>query len=96
MINFKQQELVEGLSGSIHEKFPEVELVQITESPEDPADLWLNVTAPPDEDRLIELLDFASNKSSDILLDYGYQILVMPTHPPKTANGKTAVTAQSA
>ncbi len=93
MINFKQQELIDGLIGSIHEKFPEVELVKISESPEDPADLWLNVTSPADEDRLIELLDFASNKSSDILLDYGYQILVMPTHPPKAANGNAAVAA---
>ncbi|NUO78995.1 hypothetical protein HUU05_02885 [candidate division KSB1 bacterium] len=79
MINFKQQELIEGLIDSVREKFPEVELVKINESPEDPADLWLNVTAPENEDRLIELLEFASNKSSNILLDYGYQILVMPT-----------------
>ncbi len=88
MINFKQQELIDELLYSVQEKFPEVQFVEVTESPEDPADLWINITTPPDDDRLIELVSFASNKSSDILLDYGYQILVMPTHPPKTPNGK--------
>lgn len=93
MINFKQQELIDDLLDSVQKKFPEVEFVAVTESPEDPADLWLNVTAPADDDRLLELVHFASDKSSDILLDYGYQILVMPTHPPKAANGNAAVAA---
>lgn len=88
MINFKQEELIEGLLSSVQEKFPEVEFVEVTESPEDPADLWINVTSPADEDRFIELIEFTSVKSSDILLDYGYQILVMPTHPPKARNGQ--------
>lgn len=88
MINFKQQELIEELLSSVQEKFPEVEFVEITESPEDPADLWINVTSPADEDRLIKLIEFSGVKSSDILLDYGYQILVMHTHPPKARNGQ--------
>ncbi len=90
MINFKQQELIDDLLDAVKEKFPEIELVQITESPEDPADLWVNVTSPADDDRLLELVHFASDKSSDILLDYGYQILVMPTYPPKAVNGNAA------
>lgn len=78
MINFKQQELIDQLLREVKEKFPEVELISVSRSPEDPADLWLNVTAPADEDREIELREFASEKTSDILLDYGYLILVMP------------------
>jgi len=78
MINFKQQELIDELFGAVKEKYPEVEFISVTESPEDPADLWVNITAPVDEDREIELSHFAADKSTDILLDYGYQILIMP------------------
>jgi len=37
------------------------------------------VTAPEDEDREIELMEFTSDKEADILVDYGYRIAVMPT-----------------
>ncbi len=78
MINFKQQELIDELLEAVREKFTEVELIGITESPEDSADLWVQVTAPQDEQREIELREFTSDKSSDILDDYGYLILVAP------------------
>ncbi|MCP4350935.1 MAG: hypothetical protein GY795_36175 [Desulfobacterales bacterium] len=77
-INFKQQELVDRLVEDLKEKFPEVRFVDITESPEDPNDLWINVTKMKDEDRLLELIDFCGEKSTDILMDYGYHMLVMP------------------
>ncbi len=86
MINFKQQELIDSLLQAVKQKFPEVELISVTESPEDPADLWVNVTAPSDEDREIELMEFAADKSTDILLDYGYQILIMPRPVGNSAN----------
>jgi hypothetical protein len=85
MINFKQQELIDRLLLSVREKYPEVEFINVTESPEDPADLWINVTAPEDEDREIERSEFTSQLSTDILQDYGYLILVMPR-----SNGKLA------
>lgn len=78
MINFKQQELIDRLLREVKEKFPEVEFISVTRGPEDPADLWLNITAPVDEDREIELREFAGEKTTDILLEYGYLILVMP------------------
>jgi hypothetical protein len=77
-INFKQEELIEGLMNTIREKFPEVELINVAEGPEDPETLWINMTAPEDEDREIELLRFGSGIVADILLDYGYHILIMP------------------
>jgi hypothetical protein len=86
MINFKQQELIDGLLQAVKGKYPEVEFINVTESPEDPADLWINVTAPQDEDREIELSEFTSQLSTDILQDYGYLILVMPRHNGKPAN----------
>jgi len=78
MINFKQKELIHSLFSAVREKFPEVEFLNITESPENPADLWINITEPEDEDREIELIEFACDKTVDILLDYGYHISVMP------------------
>lgn len=80
MINFKQEELIEEVVNYVREKFPEVRFIGISESPEDPADLWIRVTAPEDEDRELELTEYACDKTMDILLDYGYHMLVMPTH----------------
>jgi hypothetical protein len=80
MINFKQQELIDRLFQAVKEKYPEVEFISVAEGPEEPADLWINLTAPDDEDREIELSEFANQISTDILQDYGYLILVMPRH----------------
>ena len=79
MINFKQKELIDELFCVLKEKFPEVELIDITESPEDADDLWMNITAPQDEEKEIELREFASNNTTDILLDFGYHVSIMPT-----------------
>jgi len=78
MMNFKQEELIQELLDTVKAKFPEVEFISVTESPEDPADLWVNVTAPEDEDREDELMEFACDKTTDILIDYGYHMLIMP------------------
>ncbi len=78
MTNFKQQQLADDFFQSVKSKFPEIQLINITPSPEDPRDLWINITAPADEDREFELMDWVSEKSADILLEYGYSILVLP------------------
>lgn len=46
---------------------------------EDPESLWIRVTSPEDEDRRSELIEYACDKTMDILMDYGYHMLVMPT-----------------
>ncbi|QTA77969.1 Uncharacterized protein dnl_01730 [Desulfonema limicola] len=43
MINFKQKELVRNFFKEMKEKFPETEFVSVTEGPENPADLWINI-----------------------------------------------------
>jgi len=78
MINFKQRELIDRLFNAVKEKFPEVNFLKVTESPEDPADLWVNVTAPEDEEREMELTEFSSDITTDMLLDYGCYISIMP------------------
>ena len=79
MLNFKQEELLESLVKDITMKYPEIRFVEVTESPEDPESHWVIVTAPEDEDREMALIRYASEKAMDILCDYGYQFLVMPT-----------------
>lgn len=88
MINSKQQQLLDELLQAVKTKFPEVEFLNVTESPEDPADLLLNITAPEDEDREMELSEFTSQLSTDILQDYGYLILVMPHRNGKMAGAQ--------
>ena len=77
-INTRQHEIIQGLIQSLKENFPEVRFVDITESPENPNDLWINVTKVKNEDRFIELIKYFAEKCTDILLDYGYHISVMP------------------
>ena len=76
MINFKQQELGEQLFEQLHEQFPDIELVSITESFENPYDIWVNMVMPEDEEREIALRDLAGELSTDILLNYGYSITI--------------------
>ena len=90
-MNFKQKELVETFFQTIKAEFTEVELIDVTESPEDPCDLWVNVTAPEDEDREITMTEFACDKTTDMLLDYGYHILIMPRHTHRQARVNAAL-----
>jgi len=78
MINFKQEQLIEEVLNYVRKKFPEVKLLNITESPEDPESLWIRVTSPEDEDRRSEMISYSCKKTMDILEDYGYHMLVMP------------------
>lgn len=82
MINFKQRELSQLLFDKLKKRFPELELVDIVESPENSNSIWVNVIMPDDEDREIEVREMASELSADINMDYGYHILVLssPKH----------------
>ncbi|MGH7449870.1 MAG: hypothetical protein ACRENG_00840 [bacterium] len=83
-LNYKLQELVDQLVKDIETKFPEVKFVSIEPSPESVNSWWLDFTKPDDEDRLIELSEYASERAMDILLDYGYHLVVLPV----VENGK--------
>ncbi len=87
MINLKQEELIGVLTDQIREKFREVELINVSESWEDPETLWINVTAPEDEGRMTDLIEFAGDHTTDILMDYGYHMLVIPTRRKVAAAG---------
>ena len=76
MINVKQRELSKMLYDGLKRQFPEIDLVDIAESSENPNHIWVNVIMPDDEDREIALREAASEISTEILLDYGYPITI--------------------
>ena len=87
-LNHKQIELINQLAEEIETKFPEVKFVEATYSPEEVNSLWLHFTRPRDEDRLMEVGEYGSNRTMDILLDYGYHMVILPTEEP---NGEPAI-----
>jgi len=78
-MNAKQKELINDLYIETKKQFPNIDLVNISESPENPEEIWINVTSPQNDQAEYDLISFASEKSTDILLNYGYNILVMPS-----------------
>jgi hypothetical protein len=80
-INYKQEQLINELFEKVKQRFPEIELINLQVSPDDSEHIWINVLADMDEDREIELTDFASEFAVDILIDYGYAISIMPENP---------------
>jgi hypothetical protein len=81
MINFKQKDLAEDLFNKLKAKFPEIEMVNIVESPENSESLRVRIIFPEDEDREIALTKMAAEISTDILLEYGYHILISSASP---------------
>jgi hypothetical protein len=74
MIEFKENELSHKLFETLQQQFPELELVEILESPVYRDSIWVRLIMPDDEDREIEIREVASELSTDILLNYGYDI----------------------
>jgi hypothetical protein len=77
MISPRKMKFSRALFRTLKAKFPEIELVDITESVEDPRDVWVHLIMPEDEDRVIELREFAADKSMDILMEQGYHITII-------------------
>ncbi len=80
-INIKQQQLVDKLFAKVKERYPEIELINLQISPDDSEHIWINIIADMDEEREIEMTDYASEIATDILLEYGYAISIMPENP---------------
>jgi hypothetical protein len=79
-LNHKQQELVDFLFNKVKEKFPNVELCNLTTSPDDPEHIWINVITDNGEDEVYSIMDYAVGYIADIHIDYGYRISVMPSN----------------
>ncbi len=82
MINFKQQELADKLFNSVKERYPDIQFDRLSESPEDPSDIWIYASVPYDEDTQIEISKFAGGITTDMLIETGWLILLM-SYPAK-------------
>jgi hypothetical protein len=76
MMNFKEKELSVQLFDTLKQHFPDIQLVEIVESPLEESSLRVRMKMPADDDQEMELREMASNLSTDILLNYGYHILI--------------------
>jgi RNA-binding protein YhbY len=76
MIDTKCMEFAQRLFKQLKEQFPELEMVNITESAESHEHIWVNILMPDDEEREISVRELASELSMDILLEHGYHITV--------------------
>lgn len=82
MLKRKQMKLGKLLLTKVKHKFPELQLVNITENAENPNHVWVNVVMPEDEDREIDLGAFASEISTDILLEHGCLVTLQSAYLP--------------
>ncbi len=89
-LNHKQEELIALLVKEIEAKFPETKFVEAAPSPESENTIWLEFTHPNNDEKFMEIIEYAGGRTMDILLDYGYHFLVLPSE----ANGKPAATLQ--
>jgi hypothetical protein len=80
-INHKQQQLIDELFNKVKERYPEILFKDLQSSPDDPEDIWINVIADMDEDREMEMISYAAALETDILIDYGYSLSIMPEKP---------------
>ena len=60
------------------EFFPEIILKEITQSPDDPEHIWINIEHNMNEDKLLDFYDFAAELDINTLINYGYKISLMP------------------
>ena len=86
MLNFKQQELSENLYNALKVRFPDIELVEILESPFGEADIWIRVVPPVDKEKRSEFSHIAAEMTTDILVDYGYGIAITYAREPSATH----------
>lgn len=80
-INLKQQELIDTLFNKVKAQYPEIVFKDLEVSPDDPEHIWINIIADMDEDKEIEMSHYSAELTTDILLDFGYMISLMPENP---------------
>ncbi|MBM2815016.1 MAG: hypothetical protein HW421_1778 [Ignavibacteria bacterium] len=80
-INLKQQELIDILFNKVKEKYPEIQFLRLWTNPDDSEHILIDVLAPMEEEREIEMSHFASSLEADIDFEYGYRISILPENP---------------
>ncbi len=80
-ISPKQRELISSLFATVKAQYPEISLLRLGVSPEDPEHIWIYVLAPMPEEREIELSRYASLLEADILVEEDVQLSIMTKNP---------------
>ncbi len=81
ILNHVQEKLVKELIEYARIKYPEVEIETIIEGPSIPNHAWVIVKGinwNDDDDRVMDFMEYSSEKETDILVEYGYPISLMP------------------
>jgi hypothetical protein len=80
-MNYKQEQLINELFEKVKAKYPEIVFKDLSVSPDDPDNIWINIVADMDEDRENELMNYCSSLECEIEEKYGYAFSVMPKNP---------------
>jgi len=79
-INHVQERLIGELIDYAKNKYPEIELGEITDSPSSSNHIWVIVKGIDwnDDDKAMDFMEYIAEKQEDILVEYGYPISLMP------------------
>ena len=80
-LNLKQDELIDELFNKVKSKYPEIIKLNLWENPDDHEHILINVLAPMEEEREMEMMSYTAVVKSDIHLKYGYLISILPENP---------------
>jgi hypothetical protein len=83
MMSHKQREVLDQLMRTLHQKFPEVHLVSISELTAN--SYWITITEPSDEDEELKMVELLGELSTDALMDYGFDFQFVTTTVDKVA-----------
>ncbi len=72
------EEVASELLSAVKAKYPDLEEFSRATDPEDKEHILIRMYAPYDEDKRIEIHQFASELETDILLEYDYKISIIP------------------
>jgi hypothetical protein len=76
MLNMQQKELSENLFSTLKAQYPEIDLMEIIESPFEQGSVWMRVYPPADLQKKRLFGELAAELSTDILVEYGCDIII--------------------
>jgi hypothetical protein len=83
-VNPRQEELIHELVRAVQVKFPSMKYKGFHASPHGESQIWIEVDMP-DEETMLDMSEFAAVLETQILVDYGYNISLIPSYPAAQA-----------
>ncbi len=79
-LNHVQERLTNELMDYARQKYPEIEIGKITDSPSSSNHVWVIIKGIDwdDDDKVMDFIEYVAGKQEDILVEYGYPISLMP------------------